>query len=427
MYNEFREGCDFVKKQKIIMGVIIGVIVVMIGVVLVLIMTEKQHITYHDASDDGTFSTSFIRESHLNTEQKNYMISPYSVELALSMLREGTAGEAREEIESVAPKRNIKTLSVYKKVNVANALFVKDIYKNDVLDSYYQTIKEDYNAEVLYDPFTSPDKINQWVNKETNGMIKKVINDIDPDFVLALANAVAMEEEWRYPFACEMTTNHTFTKANGKKYEVAMMFGDYEEGVSYYESEDAIGVTLPYRIYDRETGKEAEEEGEQLDFIGLIPEDIDEYLKEFDMDTVKDIAENSEAAGHSLEISVGLPRFEYSYDFGKFKKTLMDMGIKNVFSPGTDLSNLLEGHPDAYVNDAVHKSYVKVDEVGTKAAAVTYFGIKDSAMPMEEKRYVSVIFEKPFIFMIKDHNSNEILFFGVVYEPEKWDSSKTCK
>jgi serpin B len=103
------------------------------------------------------------------------------------------------------------------------------------------------------------------------------------------------------------------------------------------------------------------------------------------------------------------------------------MGIKEVFEGGADLTNMLEGH-DAYVNEAVHKTYVKVDEKGTKAAAVTYFGIKDNAAVIEDdKEYVSVIFDKPFIFMIKDHNSHEILFFGVVYSPEKWNGKNTCE
>ena len=419
------------KKGKYILFIILGILVVFMAVILVLIYFEKGNRTIHyqDVSEDGMFSTTFIRESHSNMKQENYMISPYSVEIALSMLREGSAGETRQELDEVVPERKIKTLIVKDKVNVANAMFVKDIYKQDVKDSYYETLQNEYNADIVYDPFERPDKINNWVKKETNGMIKKILDQMDPQFVLGIANAVAMEEEWQTPFMCESTSGYAFTKADGKQYDVSMMSQSFEEGASYYTSEEADAVILPYKTYDRETGKEAEV-GEQLDFIGILPKDLDSYISTFTMDTLHTIVEEQQpASSSSLEIYVGLPRFEYSYDFSKFKETLMHMGIQKVFTAGScDLSNMLDHHPDAYVNEAIHKSYVKVNETGTKAAAVTYFGIKDMAMPLEDdKKFVSVIFDKPFIYLIKDHTTNEILFFGVVYEPEKWDENQTCE
>ena len=414
------------KKNKLLF-LILGIILILIIIVLVLIYCEfkNSRMNYNDVSEDGTFSTAFIRESHKKMKHKNYMISPYSVEIALSMLRDGSGGETVEEIESVVPKRSIKTLTVKDKVNVANALFVKDKYKQDVLSNYYQTLKTDYNAEIIYDKFTTPDKINSWVNKETNGMIKKVVDELDPDFVLGLANAVAMEEEWAIPFACDETSGYAFTKTNGKQYDTAMMSHRYESLASYYKDDKAEVVTIPYKIYNYSSGEEADE-GSQLDFVGILPKDIDAYINSFSLEELDNINNKQRKASDNLEIYVGLPRFEFSYNFDLFMNTLIDMGIKNVFAPGADLSNMIKGQ-DVFVNDAVHKSYVKVDEQGTKAAAVTYFGVKNTSLAEGEKEYVSVIFDKPFIFMIKDHDSNEILFFGVVYEPEKWTGKKTCK
>ena len=421
------------KKGKIIIYTICGVLVVLIAVTLLLIYIESQKrpvIHYQDVSEDGTFSTSFIRESHLTMNHKNYMISPYSVEIALSMLRDGANGKTQEELMEVVPERKIKTLIVQDRVNVANAVFVKDIYKKDVRDAYITILENNYNAQMIVDSFTTPDKINQWVDRETNGMIKKILDQMDPQFVIGLANAVAMEEAWQTPFVCEETKGYAFTQENGKQYDVAMMSHSFEENASYYQSEDAEAVVLPYIPYNRETGKPAEfgEEGEQLDFIGILPNDLDSYISSFTLDTIREIEENKKEASDLYEIYVGLPRFEYEYDFKKFKSTLRTMGIKSVFdSSSCDLSNMLDNHPDSYVSEAIHKSYVKVNEEGTKAAAVTYFGVKDMAMPIGDKEYVSIIFDRPFIYMIKDHESNEILFFGVVYEPEKWDESKSCK
>ena len=100
------------------------------------------------------------------------------------------------------------------------------------------------------------------------------------------------------------------------------------------------------------------------------------------------------------------------------------MGIKEIFTPNADLSNMLNNHPDAYVNEAIHKTYVKVDEKGTKAAAVTYFGVKDTAM--REAEYIDIKFNHPFVYLIKDTNSNEILFFGTIYNPT-WNESNSCE
>lgn len=415
------------KKSNLLFWGILGFVFVLLVVILVLIYFEmhRNSITYHGESEDSTFSTSFIRESHKKMKHKNYMVSPYSVEIALSMLREGTDHDTKEELDRIVPERKIKTLNVYDRVNVANALFIKDIYKQDVLSQYTDIMKSEYNAEILYDKFQTPDVINNWAKRETNGMIKKVVDSMDPQFVIGLANAVAMEEDWKVSFDCKETKGYAFTKIDGSQFDTSMMFQSYEEDVSYFKYQDTEGVVIPYQIYDRVTGKEAEE-GEQLDFVGILPKDMDQFLKTFDMDYLESGPDQAKQASEQFEVYVGLPRFEFDYDFKNFKNTLQDMGIQKVFTDGADFSLMLQNHEDVYVSDAVHKTYVKVNEKGTKAAAVTYFGLKDNAMPAEEKEYVSVIFDKPFAFIIKDHNSHEILFFGVVYEPEKWDATKSC-
>lgn len=417
------------QKDNIIFAVLLGIAFILMVTLLVLIYFETHKAggpVYHGDSEDGTFSTSFIRASHSEAKGKNYMISPYSVEIALSMLRDGSAGDTADEIAKVAPQRTIKTLSVNKKVNVANALFVRDTYKNDVRAPYTDLLKTEYGAEFIYDAFKTPEKINNWVKKETNGMIEKILNDMDPDFVVGIANAVAMEEDWKSPFLCDNTYGQEFTVEIGKKMKVAMMHREFETGAYYYKDDDAEVAVLPYKMYDHETGKEVEKDGEQLEFIGILPKDIDSYVAKLTLDTIEKIDQEKKEAGEDFDLYVSLPRFEYSYDFKQFKSTLINMGIQTVFTPDADLSTMLDNHPDSYVSEAIHKSYVKVNEKGTKAAAVTYFGVKDNAIEVDEKDHKAIAFDKPFIFIIKDTKTNEILFYGVVYEPEKWNG-KGCE
>ena len=114
--------------------------------------------------------------------------------------------------------------------------------------------------------------------------------------------------------------------------------------------------------------------------------------------------------------------FKYDYDMtkgNKFVKVLKNMGIKDVFD-GTvaDLTNIIDKETaNLYVDDAIHKTHIDLNEKGTKAAAVTAFPIVDGSA-LEP--------ERPEIIKIKDSKTKEMLFFGVVYEPEKWTGS-TCK
>ncbi len=413
------------KKNNILFGVALCITMILIFVMLGLIYVEIRNgrSTYIEESEDGTFSSAFIQESHDYLKDKNYMVSPYSVEIALSMLREGAKGKTLEELNAVVPERSIKTLTVKNRVNVANAIFIKDRYKDDMLPSYMEVLDQKYNADVIVDPFKSPAKINNWVKQETNGMIPKILESMAPDFVLGVANAVAMEEKWKEEFECERTVEYSFTKADGKEFKTSMMFHSYQEDASYYESDQMQAVILPYTTYNRNTGKKAKQ-GEQLDFIGIIPNDIDDYVSNFTLDDMKEIVDNSQLATEDYEVSVGLPRFEFSFDYGDdFKSALMGMGIKKLFSRSCDLSGIIQNENGIHVSDAIHKTYVKVDESGTKAAAVTYFGTKENTV---RESGASIVFEKPFVFIIKDHASNEILFFGTVYEPEKWSGKNTC-
>ena len=99
--------------------------------------------------------------------------------------------------------------------------------------------------------------------------------------------------------------------------------------------------------------------------------------------------------------------------------------MKDAFLPGdADFSNIAE-ESDLYISDAIHDTYIKLGETGTKAAAVTAFIFKDNAV-REEKKKVNITFDKPFMYIIRDKKSKNILFIGTVYEPNKWEGS-TCE
>lgn len=364
--------------------------------------------------------------------KKNYLVSPYSIEIALNMLNEGANGNTKEQIDSLLPDRKINDVSIKNRVNVANAVFIKDKYKKIVKDSFKNKLVKDYNSDVLYDIFNTPTVINNWVNEQTDGMIKKVVDELSDDFVLGLANAVAIDVDWLYAFDCSDTKGEEFTKADGKKINVEMMHDSYKkEDIKYLESDDAKGIILPYKSYNTKTGDIADDGEPSLEFIGILPnKDVNTYINSLTDKDLDKLISSAKSASSKYEIRLSLPRFNYEYDVNKFGDKLSDLGIKDAFDPDkanfSKIADKKDLDGNLYVSTAVHKTYIDLNEKGTKAAAVTFFGLDSfMAAPDNDKEVVEVKFNKPFIYMIRDTKSKEVLFFGAVYEPNIWTGT-TC-
>ena len=86
-----------------------------------------------------------------------------------------------------------------------------------------------------------------------------------------------------------------------------------------------------------------------------------------------------------------------------------------------DFTNIMD--KKIFINEAIHKTHIEVDEGGTKAAAVTYFGHTDGAIPKEEYEIIKIKFDKPFIYIIRNSENHEILFIGTVYKPAEYKES----
>ena len=368
--------------------------------------------------NDTDFNVKLIKTVN-SINKGNYLVSPYSIEIALSMLKSGASNNTLKEIENVVGTRNINDAR-NDKVKIANAMFLKDKYKNYIEESFINSIKNNYNGEVLIDEFKTPKVINDWVKLHTDNMIEKILDNMSKDFVLGLSNAIAIDVEWLNSFECNNTTRAIFTKNDDKKINVEMMHKTYTSSdYKYLDSEDEKIVLLPYK--------------NDLEFIGILPNDINKYIENLSKEKLDNIDSNLKDASNDIRLSLALPRFSYTYNMEKFKEVLISMGIKDAFDENsadftkiiskdnmnsTDINNL-------YVGEAIHKTYIDLNEKGTKAAAVTYFGMfKNSAM-IEKYETVEITFDKPFIYMIRDTKNKEILFFGVTYEPNIWNGT-TC-
>ena len=411
------------KLKKNVKNALYSIIMIIIIVVVIVIMSfvyEKinKNASQSDVSDVNViegFNNTIIQEFNKNSNNKNYMFSPYSLEVVLAMLRDGASGETYRELSDVVPERNIKSFSSKERINVANGLFIKEGYV--VKDDYKDVIVNRYNSVMIYDKFKNPDVINNWVKKETFGMIPKALEEVSEDFVMAIGNALAIDVKWSTPFKCNNTKIDTFKTIDNKKINVAMMHNSYEKGASYYEDEEATYVSIPYATYDEE-GKSGED-GISLEFIGILPnEDVNGYITSFNFNNINKVLHKMEAAGKNLRINVELPRFKFDNDFSNISNILKRMGLKDIFSSTPNFSRITD--ESIFISQFIHKTFIDLNEVGTKAAAVTLVTFDDNAIETEKSKEVNIKFDKPFVYLIKDKDSKEILFFGVVYSPDEY-------
>ena len=409
------------KKKKILIIILMVVVAVVLVCSMVFIYTDIKNQpdgpgTSRPVSDTEGFNNTIIQAVHNRSEKNNYMISPYSLEVVLSMLREGASGNTLDELTKLVPERDIKDFDVKERINVANALFIKNGV--NVKKDFQDVMTTKYFSEVLRDEFTTPKVINDWANKETYGMIPKVMETISNDFLLGLGNAVAIDLEWQSNFECYGTKLEKFTKEDGSKIDVAMMSQTYDGGASYYKDSNATYVSIPYRGYDKDGNSDYE--GTRLEFIGILPEDnVNDYITSFNFNDIDKVINKMKHTDDSFNVSLKLPKFSFDYDEENLMTVFKeDLGLKETFGPKPNFEKIADY--DMSISGVVHKTFIELGETGTKAAAVTVLTFDDNAIAMDPPEVVKVNFDKPFVYLIKDTNSNEILFFGVVYSPTKY-------
>ena len=370
----------------------------------------------NNATIDSNFNIDIIKQFNESAGEKNYLLSPYSIEIALNMLRDGALGNTKLELDKVLGNRVINNLNSDNKIVTANSVFIKDEFKNYVKSDYNNTIKSKYNSEIIYDSFNNTDTINEWANIKTNGMIKNIMDDFSPNAVMVLVNALALDVKWQNAFECNLTREEKFTKADNSVINVEMMHKTFDSGnYKYIKTNDLEGVVIPYE----KIGPNIE-----LEFIGLIPNtDINSYINNLTKEKLDELYKNQKSAGNSTHISVSLPRFTYDYNEEKFISVLNKLGIKDAFTHSANLSNIGD---NLMVGQAIHKTHIDLNESGTKAAAVTAVEVVAKGGFIGDVEKIEVKFNKPFMYMIREKNTGEILFFGSVYEPNLWNG-KTCQ
>ncbi len=369
--------------------------------------------------------TSFLK---LENNGKNIIYSPLSIKNAMKMLSLGANGETKTEIDNLVGKYNLTKYNSSEKLSLANAIFIQDSFKGAVSDDYTNTLKNNYNAEVNYDSFTSAGPLNNWVEEKTLKLIKNMFSDDDViGNQLILINALAIDMPWKYSIDGEKTRGREFTTEIGKTFMADTMEDVIEYSGSYKTSE----ITPRFLYYKDDevqiASKDlAEFDGVNLEFVAIMPknESVTSFTESISEEKLKSLYKKLEnnanrdfKEGKATRAHLYFPKFKFEYDL-KFKADLQALGMKRAFDGGLAEFSNISSKINFFVDDAKHKAMIEFSEKGIKAAAVTSFGMKATAFlqPIQyEEIYIE--FNKPFLFVIKDKNTDELWFIGKVYEP----------
>ncbi len=352
-----------------------------------------------------------ILEKLASSGGENIMISPMSISVALAMVSNGASGQSLSQIEALIGG-NVDDLNAYyysfvqdlsnnddSKLYLKNSVWIRDIQKLHVQDSFLRKNATYYGADIFKAPFNSStvDDINLWVNKNTDGMINKMIDEIDDDMMLYLINTVTFDAKWNTQYEKADIYDGDFTNSIGKIVKTEML---HSEESGYIELENAVGTLKKYS-------------GGKYAFVALLPDENttpEALISSLDGQTlVNAIKERSE-----VTVRLTLPSFKNDYS-SELSETLISLGITDAFDPDVigDFDNMATvDDGDLCIGNVLHKTHITVNAEGTKAAGATQVGISNctSANPSSFK---NVCLDRPFVYMIIDVQTALPLFIGI--------------
>ena len=374
-----------------------------------LILSDAQH---EMVNNNNSFAFSLYNKT---MGMNSRVVSPLSVTYLMSMLANGADGETQQQILATLgwagegiQQPSLQDINDYSRmliektarldkavtVEIANYVAVNKEFK---LNSKFQkSVERDYKAGVESLNFTSPStlkRINDWCNDRTHGMIPSIINELDPDAVSYLMNAIYFNGTWKDKFSKEETKQEMFRGYTRDIQYVDMMHRHSE--YFYADGDGYSAVSIPY-------GNGAFRMTVILPSEGSFLRDV---MASMDGGKFQELQRSMEKCNVDLKI----PRFTTEVDL-PLNDIISALGAPLIFSSQADFSQFARG--DFYVSKMFQKAKIEVSEEGTKAAAVTAAIMMMSAMRPEKKRNVVFHADSPFAYIISENSTGSIYFMG---------------
>lgn len=375
-----------------------------------------------DSCDDAVGASNqfaFDFYSELKDVEGNLFFSPYSISTALAMTYEGARGETAKEIQTVfhfpendsarrssfaAIINQLNSPSAEYRLHTANALWVQEDYP--LLDEYIKVVEEYYsgkatNLDFVEETEKSRQIINTWVEDKTNDKIKELFKpgSISGLTRLVITNAIYFKGTWVKQFDEEETEEEDFRVSPGKTLKVPMMRLTGEDARFNYTENDELQVLE--MLY----------EGGDLSMLVLLPKDDD--LKTLEDSLTLENVDKWRDELTQQRVDVYIPKFTFTSEY-ILNDNLRDMGMPLAFDPYEADFSGIDGTMDLFIHLVVHKAFVEVNEEGTEAAAATGVVVGVTSVPPPATVFRA---DHPFIFLILERETGDILFLGRVSNP----------
>ena len=377
---------------------------------------EKFDDSMTNRSEKEDFVFAFYSEIAEEDEKSNIFFSPLSISTAFSMAYEGAKENTASEMQQVFgfedndQKRQKVISELLSRFNpkddkynlqVTNALWVKDGYK--IKQDYLDTAKTHYSSTVDNVDFVTDagiNKINSWVAEKTNEKIQDILAPGSTDELtrMVITNAVYFKGKWGLQFDSRNTEDKPFWTDKENSVMVPMM-KENAALYNYADTGDLQALELNYL-------------GGDISMVVLLPKERDglEYVEQSmskeKLDSIRDSMTRQ-------PLTVQFPKFEFETEYNLIKP-LQSLGLEDAFDrDNADFQGITD--EQVYLAKAAHKAFVNVNEEGTEAAAITALVVRATSGPPEP--VAEFVADHPFMFVIQEKETGDILFIGRVMNP----------
>lgn len=365
--------------------------------------------------------------AQLSKKPGNQVVSPISINTSFAMSYAGAKGETASQMRQVfhfpnsasavhtgygALSKNLNERSTADfKIVIANAMYSQKGYP--ILKPFQEILRDKYSTSLnLIDMTGWPNNFNQdkasaarkqingWVADYTQNKITEILPPSLPnaDTRLILVNAIWVKGKWAAPFSKALTTDARFYLDANTSVSVPTMY--LTAGLRYTESDMLQVLELPYV-------------SKQFAMVVFLPKKSCK-LEEFEQALTLDRIEELRSQFKNKQVVVSFPKFKVQSEFD-LKSSLQEMGVKDAFGMEADFSGITT-RKTFFIDAAIHKSWLEVDEEGTEAAAATSLIVGEKSSSSK-----NVVFnaDHPFLFLIRDNQTGCIVFMGRVADPSK--------
>ena len=338
----------------------------------------------------NSFELKIFKELNKINIEKNLVISSISIYHILSLTTNGALNKTLEEMLNVLSHKNLdemnknnklisSIISKFKSIEFANAIFSK--FKPETL--FMNKIKE-YKATM--DILKDEAQINKWCNDKTHKKIPKIIDKLTDNDVMVLINAIYFNGTWEKSFDPKKSNKNCFM--NNNKTSININFMNMTDNFDYFENEQIQAISLNYNK-------------DNMKALIILPKtekekDINNFVNNFSEEEYINIIKNLQ----NKKVILKLPKFELNFE-AELKDTLISLGMVEAFSDNADFSSMTKKN-NVKIGRIIHKTFISIDEKGTKAAAATAIVMKTLCFIPNNDPIMNV--NHPFLFIVRNEN-----------------------